>query len=66
MKSKPTTVGEWIAYIVVFLLIQPSTMYVCLRVLHWNILLSAFLAAGLAVGGAVLAVTALSARSVRR
>jgi hypothetical protein len=65
MKSKPTTAKEWIAYVLVFMLIQGSTMYVCLRVLHWNFFLSAFLAAALGVGGAVLAVTALSARSVR-
>ena len=63
--AQPTTVKQWVAYIVVFLLIQPCTMYLCLRVLHWNFFLFAFLAAALAVGGAVLAVTVLSTRSMR-
>ena len=59
MNTKPTTVREWIVYILALALFQPSMMYVCLRVLHWNFFLSAFLAATLAVGVAILAITIL-------
>ena len=65
MKRKPTTLREWIAYILVVVLIQPSMMYLCLRVLHWNFFLSAFLVAALAVGIAMLAVTIVSRRAGR-
>ena len=65
MKRKPTTLREWIAYILVVVLIQPSMMYLCLRVLHWNFFLSAFLVAALAVGIAMLAVAIVSRRAGR-
>jgi hypothetical protein len=65
MKSRPTTSGEWFVYVLAIALLQPSTMYLCLRVFHWNFLLSAFLAGGFAVGAAMLAVTALNTRSVK-
>ena len=65
MKRKPTTLREWIAYILVVVLIQPSMMYLCLRVLHWNFFLFAFLVAALAVGIAMLAVTIVSRRAGR-
>lgn len=59
MRDKPATLREWIVYGLAFVLVQGSTMYVCLRVFHWNFFLSAFLAAALAVGFAMLAVSIL-------
>ena len=63
MKNKPTTVAEWIIYILALALFQPSTMYLCLRVLHWDIFLSAFLAAAVAVGAGRLAIWIWSRRA---
>jgi hypothetical protein len=50
MKNRPKTAKEWIAYILVMLILQPSMMYLGLRVLHWNFFLSAFLAGAFAAG----------------
>jgi uncharacterized membrane protein len=40
---------SWLAYFLVFALVQPSTMYLLLRVWHWRFFLSAVLAAALSV-----------------
>jgi len=64
MSEKSKTVREWIVYILALALFQPSTMYLCLRVLHWNFFLSAFLAAAVAVGIAVLTITILRRRVI--
>ena len=66
MRSKPATAGEWIAYILAFLLIQSSMMDICLKVLHWKLFFSACLSSALAVGAADLALIALRAWRVRR
>jgi Na+-driven multidrug efflux pump len=56
MKNKPSTVAKWVIYIFALALFQPSTMYLCLRVLHWDFFLSAFLAAAVAVGAGRLGI----------
>jgi hypothetical protein len=62
MKSKQQTAKEWIAYGFAFALVQPTTMYVCLKVLDWDFLLSGLLAAAMGVSGGMLVLTALSAK----
>jgi hypothetical protein len=56
MKNKLSTVAEWIIYIIALALFQPSTMYLCLRVLHWDFFLSVFLATAVAIGASRLAI----------
>jgi hypothetical protein len=55
---KPRTTKEWLVWSLVFLLIQPGTMYYSLKVLHWNfflcIALAAMLAGSLACAAIVL------------
>ena len=43
------------AHILAFLLIQPGTMFVCLRMLQWGFFVSAILATALALAGMALA-----------
>lgn len=54
MKTNPISIRQWIVFALLFVLIQPSAMYLLLRVLHWPFILSAFLATMLGVGGVVL------------
>jgi len=55
MKVAKMTLKGFIAHMLVFMLIQPSAMYLFARVLQWNFFLAAFLSAILAAYPALLA-----------
>ena len=55
MKIAGMTVRGLVAYMVVFMLIQPGAMYLFARVWQWNFFLSAFLSAMLGAYPAFLA-----------
>jgi hypothetical protein len=42
MKHNPKTVREWTIDVLVIAVLQPSTRYLRLRVLYWNIFVSAW------------------------
>jgi hypothetical protein len=48
MKIARVTLKGFVAYMVVFMLIQPGAMYLFARVWQWNFFLSGFLSATLA------------------
>jgi hypothetical protein len=62
MTSTSTTARTWITRILVIALVLPGSMFVFLRMLHWNFFLSAFLASALGVGCSKWAVATLKTR----
>ena len=58
----PRSLKELAAYVVAFMLIQGTTMQLCLRVFHWYFLVSVTIASVLAMWGATLALKAVRGR----
>jgi hypothetical protein len=49
-RFKPATVKEWLAWSAVFFVVQGSAMYLCIRIIGWDLFVSAFVTAAVAVG----------------